>query len=137
MGGLSDYVTEAPKIRVEWRPKTRADREREKRKRRTPIPKHRRGEQYLLGPVPIGWVEMANRADAGDLTVTLWHQARLEGSGTFLFNASLEAERLGMHRTTLNRKLRKLRDAGLILLDNLKGNRAAWVTLLPTPKGEE
>ncbi len=126
-------VAASQKERPRWKPKTRLDRMLEKKKHWTAIPKPLPGEPWL-GPVPMWWDEIAHEAGAGDVVTRLWHRAVVEKSGTFRFNATLEAEGLGISRATLARRLIAMEKAKLVKLNNWGGTYVAWVTLLPTPK---
>ena len=96
-----------------------------------PPPRHRRGEQFLKGPIPVWWLRQATSLPGRALHVGLeiWFRAGLTESRTV--SVSLSRLRLapGTPRSTASRGLRSLERAELVSVDRLPG-RKPIVTLL-------
>lgn len=99
--------------------------------RRRPLPRHRRGEHFLMGPVPMAWLSAAAclPGKALHVGVFLWHLAGLTGGNGVTFSAERCARFSGCHRTSASRGLEELRRAGLVEVVSGIG-RAARVVLL-------
>ena len=92
-------------------------------------PRHRRGEKFLLGPIPWPWLDRAGRlpGKALFLALWLWKEAGCTDNRTVRFRLA-SASALGMHPDTASRRLRALADAGLVSIRRRPG-RALEVTL--------
>lgn len=101
-----------------------------KRKR---LPRHKRGEKFLWGPVPWSWIEASMRLPvrASDVGVLLWHLAGLKKSRTVRFSHK-PARAVGLDRRAVRRGLDHLERAGLISVERKPG-RAPLVTILDAP----
>jgi hypothetical protein len=75
-------------------------------------PRHRRGEQFLKGPIPWNWLRRAMALPGKSLHVSilLWKQAGCRRSRTVPFRAGAD----GINRKSGWRALGHLRSAGLI-----------------------
>ncbi len=91
----------------------------------------RRGEGFLKGPVPLGWLEAAARLPGKSLHagVALWYAAGLSRSAVIPLS-NLAGLRFGMDRNAKYRALEWLEEAGLIKIERKLG-RAPVVTILP------
>jgi DNA-binding transcriptional ArsR family regulator len=96
-------------------------------------PRHRSGQKFLKGPIPLAWLEIAGRLPGKALLVGLhvWFQAGLRNSRSVPLNQSRLA-RPGMSDKTVRRGLRALERAGLVTVDRKPG-RKPIVTLLDPP----
>ena len=85
---------------------------------RTRLPRPAKGEQYLGGPVPIGWLSRAAllTGKALHLGVALWFVAiRSKGKNPCVVLTDAIANRFGLNvRTTRTRALAALKRAGLV-----------------------
>ncbi|MCZ7646229.1 MAG: hypothetical protein M5U26_13260 [Planctomycetota bacterium] len=99
-------------------------------KRRTRPPRHRHGEMFLRGPIPLPWLTRAAALPGKALTVGLaiWFQAGLTGKAEVkLTQATLVHFNVG--RKAAYRALDFLQAAGLIAANRANG-RCPRVTLL-------
>jgi hypothetical protein len=96
-------------------------------------PRHRRGEQFLKGPIPWRWLRQAMQLDGKALHIALllWKEVGIRRNRTIRFNLSAAAE-TGIHRDTARRGLRALASAALVAVAHHPG-RALEVTLLDSP----
>jgi hypothetical protein len=93
-------------------------------------PRHRDGEPFLKGPVPMNWLARAGQlpGKALHVAVLLWKTAGCRRSRTVRFCLS-QGEVMGMHPNTARRALRRLAKAGLIEISHRSG-QGLVVTLL-------
>jgi hypothetical protein len=98
------------------------------------LPRPATGEQYLGGPVPLGWLSRAGKlpGKALHLGVALWFAAiRTKGKNPAVVLTDTLAERFGLRaRTTRIRALVALKRAGLVTVENRIG-KAPIVTIVP------
>lgn len=91
----------------------------------------RKGEHFLKGPVPLGWLEVAARLPGKSLHagIALWYAAGLTRSSTVPLS-NLSGARLALDRNAKYRALAWLEGAGLVRVERKLG-RAPVVTILP------
>jgi hypothetical protein len=96
-------------------------------------PRHRPGQKFLKGPIPLAWLEAAGGLPGKALLVGVhvWFQAGLRHSRSVPLNQSRLA-RPGMSDKTVRRGLKALERAGLVTVDRQPG-RKPIVTLLDPP----
>jgi hypothetical protein len=94
-------------------------------------PKHKRGEGFLMGPIPWAWLQQAARQPGRALHVAifLWRFALMNRTNTLTVSVSA-LEELGVERHTASRALKNLDRAGLIKAVQHSG-RKPRITLLP------
>jgi hypothetical protein len=101
--------------------------------RRSRLPRPEKGEQYLGGPIPVGWLGRAAGLPgrALHLGVALWFAAvRSRGKDAAVVLTDSLACRFGLAaRGTRTRALEALERAGLVAVDRRAG-RAPVVTIL-------
>ncbi len=98
------------------------------------LPRHKPGENFLLGPVPWRWIEQAGRLSGKALAVglMLWREAGCNKSPTVRFRLAA-ATAFGCHQDTARRGLEALEAAGLVSVRYIPG-RCLEVTLLNAPE---
>jgi hypothetical protein len=96
-----------------------------------PIPGPIQGEPFLMGKIPMPWLQSASRlgGKALNVGVQLWFRARMCGSGRVSVSVSALSQAMGFERTSGHRAIRALQDAGLIEARQVAG-RNTEVTLL-------
>jgi hypothetical protein len=101
--------------------------------RRQGAPRPRRGEKFLMGPVPWAWLQRASRLHGRALHVgiAVWFLAGFEKSATVPLAASV-LRASGVTRWAAARGLRDLETAGLVTVERRSG-RQPRVTLLWAP----
>jgi hypothetical protein len=100
--------------------------------RRKP-PRHKTGEKFLKGPIPMNWLTAAAKAPgkALHLAIGLWYWAGITRSREI--RVSMKGlEQLGISRFSGYRGLTALENAGLISVERHRGRRPI-VTLLDFP----
>jgi hypothetical protein len=99
------------------------------------LPRHRPGEKFLKGPIPLNWIVVAGRLKGKTLHLgcLLWLKAGIEKARTISFNAA-QGEVFGMSKDSARRALRRLEGAGLISTRYLPG-RCLEVTILEAKIG--
>lgn len=106
---------------------------------RKQLPRPAKGEQYLGGPIPLGWLSCAAglRGKALHLGIALWFAAvRSKGKNPAVKLTSPLAKQFGLSaRTTRNRALLELKSAGLVSVEERNG-RSPVVTILPVKESE-
>jgi hypothetical protein len=102
------------------------------------LPRPGKGEQYLGGPIPAGWLERAGRlpGKALHLGIALWFAAvRSRGKDPAVALTDALAGRFGLNsRSTRSRAIGALEGAGLVAVERHPG-RAPVVTILPAGNG--
>lgn len=93
-------------------------------------PRHRPGQKFLKGPIPLTWLTRAAALPGKSLHVglTIWFLAGLTQSRTVKLS-SIGAASFGVDRYAKYRALRWLEEAGLIVVDRKVG-RSPRVTLI-------
>ena len=96
------------------------------------LPRPRKGEHFLKGPVPLPWLEAAARLPGKSLHtgVALWYVAGLTRSPTVALS-NLSGGKFGLDRNAKYRALAWLESAGLVRVERKLG-RAPVVTILPS-----
>lgn len=93
-------------------------------------PRHKRGERFLLGPIPLAWLRTAANLPGKTFVVAvlMWFEAGVSKSDT----VTLGHRRLGdfgVHRAASYSALEALENAGLVCVKRHPG-RSPRVTLL-------
>ena len=90
-----------------------------KRKR---LPRHRRGEWFLKGPIPGVWVQSAASLSgkAFQVAIAAWHVGELVKSGTFKLSHKMLSQ-FGVKPTAARRGLAALKAAGLVEVEQRRG----------------
>jgi len=102
------------------------------------LPRHRRGDPFIRGPLPLDWVEIVFTLSfsAVKLAFALWfkagcHRDRIKPA-TVVMSAGI-LERFGLKsRTAVSRATAELEAAGLIHTKKRIGRRPE-ITILPSP----
>jgi len=100
-------------------------------------PRHKPGEKFLKGPIPLNWLAEAGqlRGKALHVAIVLWFQAGLKCLRTVkLSNAVMK--RFGVDRYAAYRGLKALENAGLVSVERHAG-RLPVVTILDVTFKEE
>lgn len=94
------------------------------------LPRHRTGEKFLKGPIPLKWLTLAATlpGKALHLAVALWFQAGVEGSATIRLNLS-RLQDFGVERSAGSRALEILSSRRLVTVTRRPGC-APIVTIL-------
>lgn len=101
------------------------------RKRRPP--RHKPGQRFLKGPIPLHWIETAARLPGRSLHtgLALWYAAGLTNSASVSLS-NVSSLLFGLDRNAKYRALAWLEEAGLITVERKLG-RAPLVTLQAAP----
>ena len=96
-----------------------------------PVPHHRRGEQFLKGPIPRGWLVRAMRLRGKALHVALeiWFRVGLTRRSEVVLSLEQVARTGSFDRATASRALSALEREGLVSVRRHIG-RAPRVTVL-------
>ena len=99
------------------------------REKKTP-PRHKTGEKFLKGPIPLNWLSRAAQLQGKSLQVglSLWFLAGLTNSRTMKLSQSTLCD-FGVNRQCKYRALKWLEDAQLISIKGANG-QSPEVTLL-------
>ena len=94
------------------------------------LPRHRPGENFLKGPIPLRWLTRATNlpGKAIHVALALWFQAGVERSATVRLNLS-RLQAFGVERSAGSRGLTMLAARGLVTIQQRPGS-AAVVTIL-------
>lgn len=105
------------------------------REKKTP-PRHKTGEKFLKGPIPLTWLSRAAQLQGKSLQVglSLWFLAGLTSSKTVKLSQSTLCE-FGVNRHCKYRALKWLEEAKLISTKATAGN-SYLVTLLHAPEDD-
>ena len=89
-------------------------------------PRHKKGEKFLRGPIPLLWIDVASRLPGKALAVGLrvWFESGCRGDRTVSVTLARLA-RAGMTTSTARRAVRELERAGLITVERPTGT-ARW-----------
>lgn len=104
------------------------------RSKRQRAPRHRPGERFLLGPIPMVWLERAACCPGKALAVgmAIWHLSGLKkGAATLKLSGDVLADSC-VSRKAVYQGLRRLEEAGLVKVDRHRG-RLPVVTILEVP----
>ena len=93
------------------------------------LPRHRKGEWFLKGPIPGLWLSAVAKLPGKALHVALavWCESQIRKSTTVTLSHTV-ASRFGVGRNTAARALSALESAGLIIVDRQSG-RCPRVTI--------
>lgn len=98
------------------------------------LPRPKKGEQYLGGPIPLAWLSRAAQLSgkAFHLAVALWYAAvRSKGKNASVTLTAPLANKFGLKaRTTRTRAILALQQSGLVRVENRLG-RSPIITILP------
>ncbi len=94
------------------------------------LPRHRAGERFLKGPIPLNWLSTAAKLPGKSLHVgiAIWFTASIAKSATVQLS-NLGSLPFGLDRNSKYRALQWLEDAGLIAVERKLG-RSPVVTIL-------
>lgn len=100
-------------------------------------PRHRKGERFLCGPIPLAWINIAMNLPGRSwhVATVIWFLAGLQRSSTVKleYQAARDA---GLDRHVVYRGLTNLERARLIDVERGQG-RCPLVTLLEVPIAED
>ena len=101
------------------------------------LPRSKKGEHFLKGPIPLNWLTAAARlpGKALHVAIALWFRAGLTRSGRVPLS-NLAVEPFGVERDTKRRALRHLEAEGLISVER-PPNASPVVSLQEVPSGCE
>ena len=101
-------------------------------------PRHKRGEQFLKGPIPWDWLALAagQPGKALHVGIALWRWAGIKRTGVIKLSLSCAAGELGTSRSALSRGLAALEAAELVSVKRQAGCRPE-VTLLDVHHDDE
>jgi hypothetical protein len=96
------------------------------------LPKHKKGERFLLGPIPWTWLQRAASCPghAIHVGIFLWWLAGMKKTAELKLDVNSVEQAFGIGRHTVGRALDHLTAAGLIMAERHTG-RKPRVTLLP------
>jgi DNA-binding MarR family transcriptional regulator len=94
------------------------------------LPRHKKGERFLKGPIPLKWLCRAatKRGKTFHVAIALWHLASMKGGPTVSLPNPLLAS-FGVNRYAKSRGLKQLEAAGLVSVKRNPG-RNPVVTIL-------
>jgi hypothetical protein len=97
-------------------------------------PKHKKGEKFLRGPIPLNWIINASKLPGMALHVgiALWHLAGFKNCKIVKLSGKL-LRGMGVNRHASYRALKKMEDANLIAVKRHLG-RNPVVTILEAPR---
>jgi DNA-binding MarR family transcriptional regulator len=102
------------------------------------LPRHRRGEEFLRGPIPLSWLCQASRLPGKTpaVALALWFKAGTSKASnpTVKLTGALR-RRFGVGRKAASRALDRLETEGLVSVDRHAG-RCPRVTILEAPQSE-
>lgn len=101
-------------------------------------PRHKKGEKFLKGPIPLAWVLKAGHLPGKALHVAMniWHIAGMNDVRTVSINLSRFNKDWGFDRSTASRALKSLESAHLVKVLRLPGQKTQ-VTLLDIDGGDD
>ena len=108
-----------------------------RRVRRGP-PRHRQGEFFLKGPIPLNWLQVAAHQPGKAIVVALelWFRAGVEKNRTVQISLTNLRVAPRLNRSSASRGLRALEEAGLVTVVRKSGRRPT-ATLLDAALGLE
>ena len=94
------------------------------------VPRHKPGELFLKGPVPLDWIERCLGAGhkAANVAFTLWFKANMNDCSTVRLTDQL-LKRFCVTAETGRNVLKKMEEVGLVSVDRKRG-RGPDVTIL-------
>lgn len=86
-------------------------------------PRSDSGAPFIMGPIPLAWIEAAGRTSGVGLHVAIeiWFRVGLRRSDEVKISLSGVARRFGFHRTSAARGLGDLEGVGLVLVRRRPG----------------
>ncbi len=101
------------------------------------LPRHKAGEKFLKGPIPLNWLSTAAKLPGKSLHVgiAIWFTASLEKSATVPLS-NVAGLPFGLDRNAKYRALKWLEKAGLILVERKLG-RSPKITILDSCGGDD
>jgi len=101
-------------------------------------PRHRQGEAFLKGPIPMAWLALAARLPgrALHMGLVLWYWAGITKQRVVAPSLSRAEREFGVSRTALARGLAALEHADLVSVDRRAGRKPV-VTLLDPPRSRK
>ena len=98
------------------------------------LPRHKEGQRFLKGPIPMDWIIIASNLTGKALHVgiALWHLAGMKNTGKVKLSGKLQ-RRMGIQRTTGYNALDELEKAQLVSVKRHRG-RNPIVTILEVPQ---
>lgn len=102
------------------------------------LPRHKRGEKFLKGPIPWIWITEAGHIPGKALHVAMyiWHIAGMNDIRTVSINLSKFSTDWGFDRSTASKALKALETAHLVKVVRLPGQKSQ-VTLLDVCGGDD
>jgi hypothetical protein len=103
------------------------------------LPKPGKGEAYLTGPIPMGWIQEATGLSGRTWQVAsaLWFTGvRSKTKSATVTLTEKTRRRFHLTRSAINRGLKQLAHAGLIIVERHSGTYSI-VTILPAPVPKE
>ncbi len=94
------------------------------------LPRHKNGEKFLKGPIPLDWLNMAAKlpGKALHVAIAIWFLAGIKKMRTIALSGSV-LNGMGVKRNAAYRALAELEGAGLISVIRYHG-RLSEVTIL-------
>lgn len=98
------------------------------------LPRHKQGEKFLRGPIPLSWLTVALRIPgrAGNVALAIWYLCGLNGNTNTIRLTGKTLREFGVKQKSGYRGLIALEAAGLILCVRKRG-RCPIVTVLAAP----
>ncbi len=105
-------------------------------KHKAKVPRHKTGEKYLKGPIPLNWLCAAAHlpGKSFQVAIAIWYLVGLNRSPTVKLNQVVLTD-FGVNRNCKYRALDWLSDAGLIFVQKADGKNPL-ITVLPIPEAE-
>jgi hypothetical protein len=100
------------------------------------LPRHKTGQKFLKGPIPLDWLSTAAKLPGKSLhvAIAIWFTASLEKSCTVPLS-NIAGLPFGLDRNAKYRALQWLENANLIRVERKLG-RSPIVTLLEVDEGQ-
>lgn len=101
--------------------------------KREKAPRHKAGERFLRGPIPMAWINAASKA-AGKgsglkVAIAIWYLSGLNRQAKTIKLSSSVLAKMGVKRHAGYRGLEALENAGLVRVERQDG-RSPMVTLI-------
>ena len=105
---------------------------------RKPPPKHRQGERFLKGPIPLDWLAKAGqqKGHALHVSIALWHEAGVQKNAIVKVPSKLTAE-MGAGRHAKYSGLEALERAGLVRVIERRRGCSPVVEILSVTYGHD
>jgi hypothetical protein len=101
------------------------------------LPRHRPGDEFLKGPIPMAWLSPAAHLGRKclHLAIAVWHLGAMSKSATVRLQWGLVEELTGVQRHPGREALRMLETAGLVTVESHVG-RCPIVTVVMGEGGD-